>query len=128
MRIAVLALVSLAPACGLSSALTTDTPRCAALENRKFEPVDLQGDCGNAPEGAGACHWTLRFERAFDDGNATEFQYHYSDIVESGNARCTLTPQVGISIGTDTEYGGEYNASLDQLTWDGIVFISSPEE
>jgi hypothetical protein len=125
MRIAAVGLVLLLPACGLSSSLSSDSGRCAFLEGRKFESVDLQGDCGLGPDGAGSCHWMVRFDEV---EGATEFVYRYSDIGETGQARCTITPQTDISIGTDTDYAGHYNTTTGHLTWDGIVFTLSSQD
>ena len=123
MRLVLFALVTLAPACALESSSTDALGRCAVLENRDFKSVATQPDCGLGPDGAGACHWTIRF-RALEN-ETTEFQYHYSDVIESGSTRCTLTQNVDVVIGTDTEYGGRFQSSTQHLIWDGIVFEPS---
>ena len=49
------------------------------------------------------------------------FEWSYSDVVEFGSYLCDGATVFGV-VSDDRSYEGTYDESLDQMSWDGVVY------
>jgi hypothetical protein len=119
-RLALLVLLVTGCTDDTTSSSTTEKFRCPSLENRMFESVDIQPDCGLGPTGPVPCNWTIYFDGFVND--RTAFHYRYSDIGESGDVQCDGASVTEIGSAFGTPHAGTYDAATDRLTWDGIEY------
>ena len=92
---------------------------CSAFEGVTFESLDKH-ECGQTPDGTALCHWHITLD-AYDKSRSS-FQWHYSDVAESGTVRCDGN-QVQFVDGGRSGTAGIYDAATGELTWDGVVYI-----
>ena len=99
--------------------------RCASLEGRRFQTVDLQTDCGPAPAGSqNTCRWSVSF--GADGVAASSFVYLSSDVGQSGRVVCDGGAVIEVLDNGEPGIGGSYDPNTDRLEWDGIVFAPLP--
>lgn len=104
---------------------TPPASRCANLEGRRFETVELRTECGPAPADAQiTCRWRVDF----DDHTATAsgFVYVREDYGMSGTVACYGASLVQVLDNGAPGITGTYDANTDRLEWDGIAYAPMP--
>ncbi|MEZ4287642.1 MAG: hypothetical protein R3A47_05760 [Polyangiales bacterium] len=90
-----------------------ETSSSASLNGKSFESVD-ELECGLGATGVVLCHWRIQFMES-------TFNWHYSDIGESGTYTLNAGVVVGVN-GGNTTYNGVYDATAGTLQWDGVAY------
>lgn len=92
-----------APACGLA---------------RRYDS-DQELECGLGPPGQPQplCRWRLELGKA----SADSFEWHHSDVVESGTYSCIGGRLIGRTAGGGS-IDGEFADGSPSLTWDGVIY------
>jgi len=85
---------------------------CSELDGSTFASLS-EGECGLGPGGVSLCTWHI----SFDSG---DFTWQHSDYGVSGSYDCDGGTIVGH--GYQQTYEGEYDASNDLLTWEGVEY------
>lgn len=125
-RLVCLALAAAFSGCGSGGAGGDDSAsdggadvigRCASLDGRAFSSVEVQPDCGLGPDGPVPCNWSVVFDAS--TSVYTGWQYHHSDVVESGDIGCQGGGAIVLVTGNHT---ATYDAGADRLVWDDIVY------
>lgn len=104
---------------------TPAASRCAELEGRRFETVDLRTECGPAPADA---QTTCRWRVDFDDHTptASSFVYVREDYGMSGTVVCDGASVIQVLDNGEPGLAGTYDANTERLEWDGLVFEAVP--
>lgn len=93
---------------------------CTALEGKRFESLD-EHECGLTPDGVATCHWQITIEAR--EPTSSDFQWHYSDVVESGTIRCDGTAIELLQGAHMPGPIGVYDPAKAELRWDALVYI-----
>lgn len=95
-----------------TSAVLFAADPCTQIEGETFRSVDSR-EVGLGPQGSVMGHWSIRFK-------AGKFNWHHSDVVESGTYTCSGSKIIGE--GFRRTYSGEYLRKRGVLTWQGMKY------
>jgi hypothetical protein len=99
-----------------ADALYNGQPACGLA---RLYRSDQELECGLGPPGQPqpVCHWELELGKT----SADSFEWHHSDVVESGTYSCIGGRLIGRSAG-GSSIDGEFADGSPSLTWDGVTY------
>jgi hypothetical protein len=90
---------------------------CTSVESYTFASM-VEMECGLTPNGVALCPWRIAFEPR--DNTASDFEWSYSDVVESGSVQCDGNDLE--TVNSSWQHAGTYDPATYTLVWDGASY------